>query len=207
MKISSGLLSAPCGLAFLSFTALAAGQETETLAPVVVTASRIEESVLDSANSVSELTSEDFTKNGSRTLPEALGELPGVMVQKTAHGHGSPYIRGFTAFRNLLLVDGIRFNSSIFREGPNQYWNTIDPYSSDRMELVYGPGSTLYGSDAIGSTLNLFSKSSDFRNQDHGEFYQRGSVLYRFDAASESHVGRLEQEIGEGGKYGLHLGI
>jgi hemoglobin/transferrin/lactoferrin receptor protein len=115
MKISSGLLFAPCGLAFLSFTSLAAGQETETLAPVVVTASRIEESVLDSANSVSELTSEDFTKNGSRTLPEALGELPGVMVQKTAHGHGSPYIRFLTFFRNLLLFDGIRFKNSIFR--------------------------------------------------------------------------------------------
>lgn len=207
MKTSLRFLSAPCGLAFFCFTSPATGQETETLAPVVVTASRIEESVLNSANSVSELTSEDFAKNGSRTLPEALGELPGVMVQKTAHGHGSPYIRGFTAFRNLLLVDGIRFNNSIFREGPNQYWNTIDPYSSDRMELVYGPGSTLYGSDAIGSTLNLFSKSSDFKNEDHGEFYQHGSVLYRFDTASESHVGRLEQEIGEGGKYGLHLGF
>jgi len=83
-----------------------------------------------------------------------------VQVQKTAHGHGSPYVRGFTAFRNLLLIDGIRFNNSIFREGPNQYWATIDTYAIDRLELIYGSGSTLYGSDATGGTLNLFTKSS-----------------------------------------------
>jgi hemoglobin/transferrin/lactoferrin receptor protein len=173
---------------------------------VVVTASRMGESPFSSPHQVGQLSSTDFRNNASRTIPEALGELPGVVVQKTAHGHGSPYIRGFTAFRNLLLIDGIRFNNSIFREGPNQYWNTIDPYSTSRMELVYGPGSTLYGSDAIGATLNLFTKDSGFLDGEEGKFYQEGSAHYRFDTASLSHVGRLDQSLGIGQQVGLHVG-
>jgi len=94
-----------------------------------------------------------------RTTPEALRELPGVMVQKTGHGQGSPYIRGFTGMRTLFLIDGIRLNNSTFRDGPNQYWNTVDPFSVYRLELVKGPSSVLYGSDAIGGTVNAISRA------------------------------------------------
>ena len=62
----------------------------------------------------------------ARSLPEALEETPGVGVQKTGPGQGSPFIRGFTGFRNVMLIDGIRLNNSTFREGPNQYWSTVD---------------------------------------------------------------------------------
>ena len=88
-----------------------------------------------------------------RTLPIALEEQPGLMVQKTSSAQGAPYIRGFTGFRTLLLIDGIRLNNSVFREGPNQYWGTVDPLSLARLELVKGPASVLYGSDAVGGTV------------------------------------------------------
>lgn len=106
------------------------------------------------------VSSEDLTeRRSSRTVPEALKELPTVSVQKTAHGHGSPFLRGFTGFRNLFLIDGIRLNNSIFREGPNQYWNTVDSYLIDRMEILRGPASVLYGSDSMGGTVSVFTKS------------------------------------------------
>jgi hemoglobin/transferrin/lactoferrin receptor protein len=92
------------------------------------------------------------------TLTEALGEVPGTMIQKTSNAQGSPYIRGFTSFRTLMMVDGIRLNNSIFRPGPNQYWNLVDPFTVDRLEVIKGPGSVLYGSDAIGGTVNAMHK-------------------------------------------------
>ncbi|MFT5882936.1 MAG: hemoglobin/transferrin/lactoferrin receptor protein, partial [Crocinitomicaceae bacterium] len=175
------------------------------LEPTVVTASRIEQSQLDSPYSISIINKDDILNDQLRTIPEALRNTSGVMIQKTTHGHGSPFIRGFTGRQNLLLVDGVRVNNSTWRSGPIQYWNTLDVYSVDRMELVKGPGSVMYGSDALGGTLNVFSKSADFRDQQG--FFQNGSAFYRFDTNSQSHVGRIEQRIGEGGKWGLNLGI
>ncbi|MEQ1933770.1 MAG: Plug domain-containing protein [Fimbriimonadaceae bacterium] len=97
-----------------------------TLPELNVTARRIEAPPMRLPYLVHDIEAEELGERLPRTLPEALRETPGVMVQKTAHGQGSPFIRGFTGFRTLLLVDGIRLNNSVFREGPNQYWNTID---------------------------------------------------------------------------------
>ena len=130
------------------------------LEEILVTASRRAESAFRVPHSVS---SQDLVQLQERaqvrTIPEALRETSAVMVQKTGHGQGSPYIRGFTGLRTLFLIDGIRLNNSTFREGPNQYWNTVDPFSVSRLELVKGPASVLYGSDAIGGTVNAISRS------------------------------------------------
>lgn len=180
-------------------------KESPTLPEVVVTATRTELAAIAAPAQVRQLSAEQLQERQVRSLPEALEELPGVMVQKTANAQGSPYIRGFTGFRNLALIDGIRFNNSTFRDGPNQYWNTIDSYAIDRIELVPGQGSVLYGSDAIGGTLNLFTKGADFRNEQAGYFFH-GLTAYRGSTAEESNVGRQEFQFGEGGRWGLHLG-
>lgn len=104
--------------------------ETTEMPELVVTATRADQDVKKAPTQVRTLSAGQFQERQPRTLPEALRELPGVNVQKTSNGQGSPFIRGFTGFRNLALIDGIRFNNSIFREGPNQYWNTIDPRPS-----------------------------------------------------------------------------
>ena len=117
----------------------------------------------------------------SRTLPEALGEVPGVLVQKTSNGQGSPFIRGFTGFRNVLLVDGIRLNNSVFRDGPNQYWNTVDTFAASRIEVLKGPASVLYGSDAIGGAVNVLS---DVPASAKPGFSPR--ALYRYSSAESS---------------------
>ena len=96
---------------------------------ITITAERLAISELLSPYSTSLIYEDEIMKKGIRTTVDALATIPGVYLQKTAHGQGSPYIRGFTGFRNVFLIDGIRLNNSVFREGPNQYWNTVDPYS------------------------------------------------------------------------------
>lgn len=161
----------------------AAVHAQDLLDPLVTTASRIEEQESDSPYTVEEITERFIEQNTRRTLPDALQFTPGVLVQKTANGHGSPYVRGFTGRQNLLMIDGVRVNNSAWRSGPVQYWNTIDPYSIDHIELVKSQGSVLYGSDAIGGTANVFTKSSNFQDQTDGAFFTHGAAYYEYRSA------------------------
>ncbi|RMH24301.1 MAG: TonB-dependent receptor [Planctomycetota bacterium] len=139
-----------------------------------------------------------------RTTPEALRDIPGVMVQKTSHGQGSPFIRGFTGFRNVFLIDGVRLNNSVFRDGPNQYWNTVDPLSLDRLEIVKGPSSVLYGSDAIGGTVAAFTKTPYSGRAGAGV---GGRSLYRFSSGERSHVWRGEVSVTPSDTVGALVGL
>jgi hemoglobin/transferrin/lactoferrin receptor protein len=180
----------------------------DLLDPLITTASRIEEQKSETPYTVSEITGKYVEQNTRRTLPDALQFTPGVLVQKTTHGHGSPYVRGFTGRQNLLMIDGVRVNNSIWRSGPVQYWNTIDPYSIDHVELVKSQGSVLFGSDAIGGTANVFTKSSAFQDQTDGAFFTHGAAYYEYRSnGDDSHVGRIESSFGVGGEYGVMFGI
>jgi hemoglobin/transferrin/lactoferrin receptor protein len=204
--VVSGPMKLKAGLMFGCLVMPGVGQDF--LKPVVVTASRVEREAVDEAYSTVLLSDDELRESFRRTLPEALQLTPGVLVQKTAHGHGSPFIRGFTGRQNLLMVDGVRLNNSTWRSGPVQYWNTVDPFSIDHVELVLSQGSVMYGSDAIGGTLNAFTKSSGFEDVADGEFFNHGAAIYEFRGNGRgSHVGRLETQFGVGGKYGVHLGI
>src|SRR5688572_13172576 len=119
----------------------------------------------DAPYSANLVTEADAQKRMSRTFPEMIEEATGVSVQKTGPGQGSPFIRGFTGFRNVLLIDGIRLNNSVFREGPNQYWATVDSYMVESLEVVRGPSSVLYGSDAMGGTVLASTKPVVFKDQ------------------------------------------
>lgn len=193
-------------LVFLfSFLCLSA---QEMLDPLVVTAGRSEDGLKDVPYTLEVITEEFIERNKRRTLPEVLQFTPGVLVQKTAYGHGSPFIRGFTGRQNLLMVDGVRMNNSIARGGPVQYWNTVDPYSLERVELIKSQGSVLYGSDAVGGTLNAFTKSSNFRAQQEGAGFSHGAAYYEYRSnGDDSNIGRFESAFGVGGKYGVMLGV
>ncbi len=169
----------------------AGAQVVTSLPPVMVTASRVSEPVDRVGASAVRIPAETLREEQRRTLPEALGMTPGVMVQKTSYGQGSPYIRGFTGFRTLMLVDGIRLNSPVFREGANQYWNTVDSFSLDAMELLKGPGSVLYGSDAVGGTVQAFTRMPEYAPEGGGEVWG-GRLAARAASAERSFTGRSE---------------
>lgn len=181
-------------------------QKAAAIPEVIITATRSEKTAAKVPAAVKTLDKKQMEERLVRTFPEALRETPGVAIQKTSNGQGSPYIRGFTGFRNLMLIDGIRFNNSTFRDGPNQYWNTIDQFSLNRVEVLPSQGGTLYGSDAIGGTVNAFTRGSGYLSEAEGSFFTHGQLDYRHSTAEHSNVEHLETSIGEGQRWGLHLG-
>ena len=183
-------------------------QDPVVLEEVVVTATRSRKDSFEIPYLVTVLDEKDMTERSLfRTTPESLRDIPGVMLQKTGHGQGSPFIRGFTGFRTLFLIDGIRLNNSVFRDGPNQYWNTVDPLSIHRLELVKGPSSVLYGSDAIGGTANALTRGSREYDHRHEGFHLNGQVSYRYASAEASHTARGEVDGNLGRELGFHLGL
>jgi len=182
-------------------TGLVNAEESETLPEVVVTATRNKTKIFNTPYSASTVDAEEIqTVKIRRTTPQIFADDPTVMVQKTGYGQSSPFIRGFTGYRTLLLIDGIRLNNSVFRNGPNQYWNTVDPFTISKLELIKGQGSVLYGSDAIGGTVNAISRSRN-RFFDNTQFQPR--VVYRFGSADLSNQARVEL----GGNINRKLGI
>jgi len=157
---------------------------------IIVTATRHEMEVFDVPYSATLFREWDIrTRQMSRTVPEILTEEPSIMVQKTGRGQGSPFIRGFTGFHTLFLIDGIRLNNSVFRDGPNQYWATVDPLLVSRLEVVKGPSSVLYGSDAIGGTVNVITRGRETFPEG---FHWDRRIYYRFATADNSKTGRAE---------------
>ncbi|MDQ3032904.1 MAG: Plug domain-containing protein, partial [Myxococcota bacterium] len=88
-----------------------------------------------------------------RSTPDALRAVPGVSIQQTAHGQASPYVRGLTGQQVLLTFDGVRLNNGIFRQGPNQYFFTVDSETLAALHVVRGSASTRLGADALGGAI------------------------------------------------------
>ncbi len=100
----------------------------------------------------------ELTERAPIDMFQALEREVGVLVQRTQRGAAAPFVRGLTGQQVLILVDGIRMNNATFRLGPNQYFNTIDPGMVDHIEVIRGPQTVLYGSDAFGGVINVVTR-------------------------------------------------
>lgn len=121
---------------------------------VVVSSARPEDA-FEVPRSVSSIDATGLAEAGDRNAPEAMADLPGVFVQATNRGGGSPIVRGMVGPQVLLTLDGVRLNNPVYRTGPVQYLNLIDPALLGRIEVLRGPGSVPYGSDAMGGVIAL----------------------------------------------------
>ncbi|UCE05659.1 MAG: TonB-dependent receptor [bacterium] len=159
--------------------------KTLRLGEVVFTASRHAETVFKSQINVAIANNEKIAVRSSPNTADALRELPGVLVQKTTAGHGAPIIRGLIGKDVLLLYNGIRLNKPTFRFGANQYMNTINVESLDRIEVTKGPGSVMYGSDAIGGVVNMISELPQISEITNG---LQTSLSVRYGTADQSRI-------------------
>ena len=174
------------------------------LPTIVATASRVGRPLHETPAMISRMDEKQLTEQGTRSLPEAFKDDPSVRTQKTSPGQGSPYLRGFTGFRTLLLIDGIRLNNAVFRNGPNQYWSTVDCYSLAAIEMLKGPASVLYGSDAVGGTVQAFSYEPEYAEA--GEYRYGSRLLTRFSSAERSVIGRAQGEVATD-STAIHAGV
>ncbi|MCK6445535.1 MAG: TonB-dependent receptor [Planctomycetes bacterium] len=104
------------------------------------------------------VTAEELAATGERSLPRQLGHAAGVWIQETNLGGGSPILQGLSGAQVLLVVDGVRMNDSTTRNGVNQMLNGIEPAAVEKIEVVRGPRSVLYGSDALGGAVLVWTK-------------------------------------------------
>ena len=130
----------------------------KTLSEVVVYANKFPTASKNIIQTIGLITDKTLIQQQATTA-DILTASGQVFVQKSQLGGGSPIIRGFEASRVLLMVDGVRMNSAIFRAGHLQNIITVDNMILDRVEINYGPSSTMYGSDALGGVVNLFTKN------------------------------------------------
>ena len=144
---------------FISTTnVFAQSDSTKTLLPeVVIYANKFPKLSKNIVQKV-DFISDKNTINQQANTADILSQSGQVFVQKSQSGGGSPVVRGFEASRVLLMVDGVRLNNAIFRAGHLQNIITVDNMILDRVEVIYGPSSTLYGSDALGGVVQLFTK-------------------------------------------------
>lgn len=160
------LLLPLAGFVFFTFSA-AMAQSSDTvgfkqLEEVVISAPRLPKvtKLLPEAYRQIILNPEELMSD--RSLPELLMPNSGIFIQKTNHGGGSPFLRGLTGNQLLYLFDGIRLSNATVRYGPNQLLNTVDMFSTGRIEVLHGSGSVQYGSDALGGTLHMLSHETPF---------------------------------------------
>lgn len=204
-------LFTPCALSIAIISALCVSPvlaySSQVIEETVVNVTRSKKQSFDVPYSVEVVDGETLEQQLVRSLPESLKTLPGVMVQKTANGHGSPFIRGFTGYRTLALIDGVRYNNSVYRDGPNEYFGLIDFNAVSQIELLGGPSSVAYGSDAIGGALNIQTTHSNYSDKVQGKNYWNASQGYRYASAENSHLSRTTLSVGEGGQWGALLGF
>ena len=129
---------------------------------VLVTATRGSLNSSNIISSVTQLSSQDLSEQQATIITDALQGEPGVFIQQTTPGQGTAIVRGLKGSEILHLVDGMRLNNALFRNAPNQYLALVDPWIVERAEVVRGPVSTLYGSDAMGGVVHLLSGRPDF---------------------------------------------
>lgn len=171
------------------------GTPEEDAFETVVTGNRSAQQRFESERSVGLVTGERVAAAQARSVPEAVEEAPGVHLQQTNRGAGSPIIRGLVGPQNLILVDGIPFNTSTFRTGPSQYLALLDPFATDRIEVLRGPSSVLYGNGAMGGVMHLITRDP---RPTYGRLRVGGDAEVRFSSAdlTRGYALRLEPSVG-----------
>ncbi|WP_369048363.1 TonB-dependent receptor plug domain-containing protein [Tenacibaculum sp. UWU-22] len=132
---------------------------------VVISVFKKEEKSNRIAEQIAVVNTQEIQEISPQTSADLLAAIPGIKVQKSQFGGGSPVLRGMESNRVLLVVDGVRMNNAIYRKGHLQNAITVSPNLLDRTEVIFGPSSVMYGSDALGGVIHYYTKTPKLSNK------------------------------------------
>lgn len=161
---------------------------------IVVSANRWEQPKREAPHKITTITPKDVALLNPQTAADMLGTTGEVFIQKSQQGGGSPMIRGFATYRLLYSVDGVRMNNAIFRGGNIQQVISLDALAIENAEILFGPGSVMYGSDAIGGVMNFQTLSPQFSLYD--EPFVTGKGVARFSSGNGEQTGHFHLNVG-----------
>jgi len=160
----------------------------------VVSANRWEQNKDEVPNKITPIRMAQVEFENPQTAADLLKASGEVYVQKSQLGGGSPMIRGFATHRVLLVVDGVRMNNAIFREGNLQNVIALDPNIIENTEVIFGPGAVVYGSDAIGGVMDFHSRKVQLSTSEKLNIKVNG--LARSSTANNEKTAHLDINLG-----------
>jgi hemoglobin/transferrin/lactoferrin receptor protein len=170
----------------------------------VVVATKWQQKKVDVPFKVTSIKQKAITIQNPQTTADLLGISGKVFIQKSQQGGGSPMIRGFATNRLLYSVDGIRMNTAIFRGGNIQNVISLDGFAMQNIEVLFGPSSVIYGSDAIGGVMSFQTITPKFSLDDKTKI--SGSIFSRFSSANNEKTGHFNVQVGWK-KWATYTGI
>ena len=168
---------------------------SKDLSEIVISASKFPEKKRNVAQRIDVINSKFIATVNAQNTGDLLINTGNVFVQKSQQGGSSPVVRGFEASRVLLVVDGVRMNNLIYRSGHLQNAITVDQNMLESMEVLYGPASTLYGSDALGGVIHFRTKAPKLA-LDGKKTFTSGNAFARFSSANNEKSIHADFNIG-----------
>jgi hemoglobin/transferrin/lactoferrin receptor protein len=170
------------------------GSKSYSTEEIVVSADRFNELLKDVPRQIDVINSKDIQYSNVQTTAQLLSKNSNVSVQMSQQGGGSIVLRGFEASRVLIVVDGVRLNNGIFRAGHLQNVVRIDNNMLDKVEVLYGPGSLMYGSDALGGVMNFYTKNPVLSLNNN--MLTKGDAFVRYSTANQEKSGHMNLSLG-----------
>lgn len=169
-------------------------RESFSIDEVVVSSSRFEEKRKDVTQQIELIKQRDIQFNNTQNTADLLQNTGNVFVQKSQGGGGSPVLRGFEASRVLMVVDGVRMNNAIYRAGHLQNVIRVDQNMLEKAEVLYGPGSVIYGSDALGGVIHFQTRNPKLSSTNKP--FISANVFGRYATANQEKTGHADLKIG-----------
>ena len=162
---------------------------------VVISVSNFAEKKKNIAQKIEIIIAKMIAQTNAQNTGDLLINTGKIFVQKSQQGGSSPVLRGFEASRVLLIIDGVRMNNAIYRSGHLQNLITSDQNSLSRIEVMFGPSSTIYGSDALGGTIHLITKAPILSVDKN--YLITGSAFTRYSTVNEEKTMHADISLGD----------